>query len=48
MATRLERCSDTWLRVKDLLASGDFVAKTIVTSDLMADIGRHAGRCAGP
>ena len=27
----------------DLLASGDFVAKTIVTSDLMADIGRRAG-----
>ena len=28
---------------KNLLAAGDFVAKTIVTSDLMADIGRHAG-----
>ena len=27
----------------DLLASGDFVAKTIVTSDLMAAIGRRAG-----
>ncbi len=28
---------------KNLLTPGDFVAKTIVTSDLMADIGRHAG-----
>ncbi len=28
---------------KQLLAPGDFVAKTIVTSDLMADIGRRAG-----
>ena len=28
---------------KNLLVQGDFVAKTIVTSDLMADIGRHVG-----
>lgn len=28
---------------KNLLVQGDFVAKTIVTSDLMAEIGRHVG-----
>ena len=28
---------------KGLLKAGDFVAKTIVTSDLMAEVGKHAG-----